>query len=109
MEPGDADLSQGAVRTRTDLEIIEQMIQAGGARAADFKMTPSETMKAMELKYKLTQGSAFEGMLDSLNRAAMEEDDLEPMPGDPAVANDPSLTPEEADIAFEVVEYSDDS
>ena len=75
------------VRTRTDLEIIESMIQAGGDRADQFKMTPSETMKAMELKYKLTQGSAFEGMLDALNRAAMDEDDLEPAEGDPSVGD----------------------
>jgi hypothetical protein len=69
----------------SDLEIIDNMIQAGGDRADQFKMTPSETMKAMELKYKLTAGSAFEGMLDALNRAAMEEDDLEPAPNDPSI------------------------
>ena len=74
-------------KTRTDLEIIESMIQAGGDRADQFKMTPSETMKAMELKYKLTQGSAFESMLDALNRAAMEEEDLEIPETDPAVGN----------------------
>ena len=80
---------RGSVSTkrRTDLEIIEDMIQAGGDAAGQFKMTPSETMKAMELKYKLTSGSAFEGMLDALNRAAMEDDDLEAMPNDPSMAD----------------------
>jgi hypothetical protein len=85
LEPKGETLGARIATRRTDLEIIEAMIQAGGERAGEFKMTPSETMKAMELKYKLTQGSAFEGMLDALNRAAMDEDDLEPMPGDPSI------------------------
>jgi hypothetical protein len=77
LEPKGEITPAGPQKAKTDLEIIEAMIQAGGERAEDFKMTPSETMKAMELKYKLTQGSAFEGMLDALNRAGMDEEDLE--------------------------------
>ena len=76
MEPKGEIREGRSLTKRTDLEIIESMIQAGGDRADQFKMTPSETMKAMELKYKLTQGSAFESMLDALNRAAMSEEDL---------------------------------
>lgn len=75
LEPKGETHGPRMARRLTDLEIIEEMIQAGGERAGDFKMTPSETMKAMELKYKLTQGSAFESMLDALNRAGMEEEE----------------------------------
>lgn len=77
LEPKGETLGARSLKVRTDLEIIEAMIQAGGQRAGEFKMTPSETMKAMELKYKLTQGSAFEGMLDALTRAGMDDDDLD--------------------------------
>ncbi len=87
MEPMGEIRESRSVGKRTDLEIIESMIQAGGDRAQQFKMTPSETMKAMELKYKLTSGSAFESMLDMLNRAAMEEEDFEPKPNDPSVGD----------------------
>lgn len=87
MEPLAEQRESRSTTRRSDLEIIESMIQAGGDRAGQFKMTPSETMKAMELKYKLTQGSAFEGMLDALNRAAMEEDDIVPAVGDPSVGD----------------------
>jgi hypothetical protein len=98
MEPLGEIRESRAQKKRTDLEIIEDMIQAGGERAGQYKMTPSETMKAMELKYKMTQGSAFEGMLDALTRAAMEEDDLEPMPNDPSMADESGEDEEEVDI-----------
>jgi len=96
LEPKGEIFSRPREKQRTDLEIIEEMIQSGGANAHTFKMTPSETMKAMELKYKMTQGSAFESMLDALNRAVDDDDDEEEM------------TDEEADIAFEENEQSDD-
>jgi hypothetical protein len=96
LEPLGEQRESRGTRKRTDLEIIEEMIQAGGDRASQFRMTPSETMKAMELKYKLTQGSAFEGMLDALALAAMEEDDLQPVAGDPSVVGyDPAMLEED--------------
>ena len=75
LEPKGETYAGRSVTKSTDLEIIEGLIQVGGQRLDEFKVTPSELMKAMELKYKMTQGSAFESMLDALARAAADEDD----------------------------------
>jgi len=112
LEPKGEIFSQPREKKRTDLEIIEEMIQAGGANAHTFKMTPTETMKAMELKYKFTQGSAFESMLDALNRAVDDdfvEDEEEEHTLDIPSVEMSQVSDMEADIAFEENEYSDDS
>lgn len=65
----------GTAKPLSDLEILERLIQAGSKALADKKVrvSPEMTMKAMELKYKLTQGNVFQGFLDAVN-AAMDGD-----------------------------------
>lgn len=59
----------------SDVEILEAFIQKGAAslRLTTGRIGPEMTLKAMELKYKLTQGNAFQGFLDAVNNAFMGE------------------------------------
>ena len=60
----------------SDIDILESFIQKGARslRLTTSRITPEMTMKAMELKYKLTQGNAFQGFMDAVNQAFMAED-----------------------------------
>jgi hypothetical protein len=55
----------------SDIDILERLIQAGSKNLADKKVrvSPEMLMKAMELKYKLTQGNVFQGFMDAVNAA----------------------------------------
>ena len=71
-----------------DLEIIERLIQRGASSLADKKVRvgPEMLMKAMELKYKLTQGNVFQGFLDAVNQAMAEP--AEEPPAEPETAKE---------------------
>jgi hypothetical protein len=64
----------------SDLEILERLIQVGSRSLADKKqrVSPDMLMKAMELKYKLTQGNVFQGFLDAVNDAMSDPEDGPP-------------------------------
>jgi len=64
-----------------DLDALELILQAGASQIAGWKITPSDWFKALDAKYKLTQGSAFQATLDQLAIAedAVDEDDEEPI------------------------------
>lgn len=57
----------------SDVDILEAFIQKGAKhlKLTTSRITPEMTMKAMELKYKLTQGNAFQGFLDAISNEYM--------------------------------------
>lgn len=85
----------------SDLEILERLIQTGSKSLADKKVrvSPEMLMKAMELKYKLTQGNVFQGFLDAVNEAMAAEPE-EGAPESPDAVADPD---EQAQTAPEEV------
>lgn len=85
----------------SDLEILERLIQTGSKSLADKKVrvSPEMLMKAMELKYKLTQGNVFQGFLDAVNEAMA----VEPEVGAPESPEAVAATDEQAQSAPEEV------
>ena len=70
----------GEQKAFTDLEVLELMISKGasGLDIRSVKITPEMTIRAIELKYKLTQGNVFEGFIEAMGQA------MEDMPFDEA-------------------------
>lgn len=58
-------------RKLSDLEILDTIIQAGSRQlsAQSIKISPEMTMKAMELRLKLTQGSVFDDFMAAVGQA----------------------------------------
>lgn len=79
--PGTADEDEAVIETfekpemrLSDLEILERIIQKGASALAkkDVRVTPEMTMKALDLKLKLTQGSVFDAFLGAVAEAMDE-------------------------------------
>jgi hypothetical protein len=75
----DEDISSGNL---TDLQVLEAMIKTGAKNLrsdSKIRITPEMTVRAIELKYKLTQGNVFEsflgGMADLMEEATGRGDD----------------------------------
>jgi hypothetical protein len=60
----------------SDLEILERIIQKGASALVrrEARVTPEMTMKALELKLKLTQGSVFDSFMGAVASAMKDED-----------------------------------
>lgn len=58
----------------TNIEILETIIQKGFGNSKNWKPTISDTMKAMDMWFRLTQGNPFDDLLDTLAMASVEED-----------------------------------
>ena len=58
-----------------NIEILEAIIQKGFANQKNWKPTISDTMKAMDMWFRLTQGNPFDDLLDTLAAASMGGDD----------------------------------
>ena len=58
-----------------ELAALDAAIKQGQKNIPNWKMTPGEWMKAMELKLRLTQGTVFDGMLAAMAAAGAEDDD----------------------------------
>lgn len=58
-----------------NIEILEAIIQKGFRNQKNWRPTISDTMKAMDMWFKLTQGNPFEEFLDSLATAALDTGD----------------------------------
>lgn len=57
------------VSSMTDLQVLERMIKVGARNLkgeVKVRITPEMTIRAIELKYKLTQGNVFEDFLHSM-------------------------------------------
>lgn len=57
-----------------NIEILEAIIQKGFANQKNWKPTISDTMKAMDMWFRLTQGNPFDDLLDTLASASMGEE-----------------------------------
>jgi hypothetical protein len=80
---GDPDIDSD--RKLSDLEILDRIIQAGakGLNARTVRISPEMTMKAMELRLKVTQGSVFDNFMDAVSKAFNADDPGEPTPESP--------------------------
>lgn len=67
----------------SDLDILERMIQRGAQslHLATFRVTPEQMLKALDMKYRLTQGSPFEKFLEAAYEA-MADDEAEDPPAE---------------------------
>ena len=57
-------------RPPTNIEILEAIIRKGFQNQANWRPTISDTMKAMDMWFRLTQGNPFDDLLDTLARAS---------------------------------------
>lgn len=72
--PDDAPLPPGG--KVTDLEILNDIIEAGHRNSRSWKPTIKDTLDAMRLKVQLTGNSAFEDMIAAMDAALdLAEDD----------------------------------
>lgn len=79
----DADAKPGKL---SDLEILDKIIQAGSKQlnGQSVRISPEMTMKAMELRLKLTQGSVFDDFMAAVGKAFGAPDvDPSDVPEDP--------------------------
>lgn len=61
-------------RKATNIEILEAIIQKGFSNQKNWKPTISDTMKAMDMWFRLTQGNPFDELLETLASASIGED-----------------------------------
>jgi hypothetical protein len=69
----DPDIDAGSAHKANNIEILETIIQKGFQNAKNWKPTISDTMKAMDMWFRLTQGNPFDDLLDTLASAAIGE------------------------------------
>jgi hypothetical protein len=70
-----ADPVEAAQRHKVNnIEILETIIQKGFQNAGNWKPTIADTMKAMDMWFRLTQGNPFDDLLDTLAAAALGEE-----------------------------------
>lgn len=70
----DAEKPQQDRYKANNIEILETIIQKGFQNQKNWKPTISDTMKAMDMWFRLTQGNPFDQLLDTLASAAIGED-----------------------------------
>lgn len=58
----------------TNIEILESIISRGYANRKNWKPTITDTMKAMDMWFRLTQGNPFDELLDTLAAAAVGDE-----------------------------------
>jgi len=72
-DPDDAPLGKA-----NNIEILETIIQKGFQNSKNWKPTIGDTMKAMDMWFRLTQGNPFDDLLDTLASAALGEEETNP-------------------------------
>ena len=63
-----------------DIEALDMIIKRGQTQIPKWKLTPSEYFKAMEMKYRLTQGSTMDAMYAAMAAAGSDGDEDEDAP-----------------------------
>ncbi len=71
---GDSEPAAGPTEKATNIEILESIIQKGFANRKNWKPTISDTMKAMDMWFRLTQGNPFDELLDTLASASIADE-----------------------------------
>lgn len=61
----------------SNLGVLEAIIASGWKNRAKWRPTITDTLKAMEMHQRMTQGSAFQDLLDALSAGSVEEPDSE--------------------------------
>jgi hypothetical protein len=74
VEADSVEMDEGLAEL-TDIEAIELALSRGQKNIKNWKLTPSEYIKFMELKYRLTSGSTNDAMFAALAAGAAEEDE----------------------------------
>ena len=72
-------VEDSALGELTEIEALDVALKQGQKNMHNWKMTPSEWMKALELKMKLTEGTVFDGFMSAIASASQEA--LEPDEG----------------------------
>lgn len=65
----------------SNIEILEAIIAKGFQNRKNWKPTISDTMKAMDMWFRLTQGNPFDELLDTLASAGMGDENPEAVDG----------------------------
>jgi hypothetical protein len=70
----DVPLPEDDVKPATNIEILEAIISKGFANRKNWKPTIGDTMKAMDMWFRLTQGNPFDDLLDTLAQAGIQNE-----------------------------------
>jgi len=62
------------VKQANNIEILEAIISKGFANRKNWKPTITDTMKAMDMWFRLTQGNPFDDLLDTLAQAGIQSE-----------------------------------
>lgn len=65
------------VEDMSDLDILRAIIKRGARFIPTWKLGPRETMQALDMYYKLTQGSAMADMFAAIASAASQNEEVE--------------------------------
>lgn len=87
IEPLDGQLDTNGM---SDIEMLRQIILRGARFIPNWKVGPTEFFKAMDMYYKLTQGSAMAELFTALSAAAAAGPDVEEDGQDEALQETPS-------------------
>lgn len=86
VEPGEKP--EGG-KSASDLEVLEGIITAGWKNSGNWRPSIQDTLKAMDMKYKLTQGSVFDEFFDAISGAQMDDEEAgDSAPENPAALDD---------------------
>lgn len=72
----------------SNIDILEAIIAKGFDNRKNWKPTISDTMKAMDMWFKLTQGNPFDELLDALATAGMGEENPQAVEGKKDTSSD---------------------
>lgn len=76
--------------TPSNIEILQEIIQKGFENKKNWRPTISDTMKAMDMWFKLTSGNPFDELLDTLASAGIGEENDEAI-GSPSGVESPDV------------------
>lgn len=68
------DMAPAADERVNNIEILDQIIQRGFANRKNWKPTISDTMKALDMHFRLTSGNPFDELLNTLASAGIGEE-----------------------------------
>ena len=86
------------------LDVLQKIISQGAKNVGTWRIGPSDTLKAMDMYYKLTQGSAFAALFDALSAAASGNADegLDDAAAEPREEGLLSPAEQEAEVSVDV-------
>jgi len=62
------------IKPASNIDILEAIIAKGFANRKNWKPTIGDTMKAMDMWFRLTQGNPFDDLLDTLAQAGIQDE-----------------------------------